>query len=120
MKRREFDCPSGSKPTGADRLSRSLSIFSFRLFLMLVAAIPVADLAFAQTTRLSIATGGTGGVYYPLGGAMAALISKHLPGTDRFLAQLVFPLLSEPSSVPFRHHWWRPSTRANLDNPLAT
>ena len=49
---------------------------------MLVAAIPVADLAFAQTkARLSIATGGTGGGYYPLGGAMAALISKHLPGT---------------------------------------
>ena len=46
---------------------------------MLVGAIPVADLAFAQTkARLSIATGG---VYYPLGGAMAALISKHLPGT---------------------------------------
>lgn len=63
-------------------VSRSLSIFSFRIFLMLVGAIPVADLAFAQTkARLSIATGGTGGVYDPLGGAMAALISKHLPGT---------------------------------------
>lgn len=37
----------------------------------------------AQTkTRLSIATGGTGGVYYPLGGGMAALISKHLPNTE--------------------------------------
>lgn len=83
MKRREFDCPSGSKPTGADRLSRSLSTFSFCIFLMLVGAIPSADLAFAQTiARLSIATGGTGGVYYPLGGAMAALISKHLPGTE--------------------------------------
>jgi len=33
-------------------------------------------------TRLSIATGGTGGVYYPLGGGMAALISKHIPGTE--------------------------------------
>lgn len=37
----------------------------------------------AQTrTRLSIATGGTGGVYYPLGGGMAALISKHIPATE--------------------------------------
>ena len=27
-------------------------------------------------TRLAIATGGTGGVYYPLGGGLAALISK--------------------------------------------
>jgi uncharacterized protein len=33
-------------------------------------------------TRLSIATGGTGGVYYPLGGGLAALISKHLPGVE--------------------------------------
>jgi uncharacterized protein len=32
--------------------------------------------------RLSIATGGTGGVYYPYGGAMAAVISKHLPGVE--------------------------------------
>ncbi|MBI4841610.1 MAG: TAXI family TRAP transporter solute-binding subunit [candidate division NC10 bacterium] len=39
--------------------------------------------AWAQTrTRLSIATGGTGGVYYPLGGGMAALISKLLPGVE--------------------------------------
>lgn len=37
----------------------------------------------AQTkTRLSIATGGTGGVYYPLGGGMAALISKFVPGVE--------------------------------------
>ncbi|HEV8661871.1 MAG TPA: TAXI family TRAP transporter solute-binding subunit [Candidatus Methylomirabilis sp.] len=37
----------------------------------------------AQTkVRLSIATGGTGGVYYPLGGGMAALISKYLPGVE--------------------------------------
>src|SRR5215813_189690 len=33
-------------------------------------------------TRLSIATGGTGGVYYPLGGGLAALISKYLPGVE--------------------------------------
>jgi TRAP transporter TAXI family solute receptor len=33
-------------------------------------------------TRISIATGGTGGVYYPLGGGLAALISKHIPGVE--------------------------------------
>ena len=33
-------------------------------------------------TRLAIATGGTGGVYYPLGGGLAALISKYLPGVE--------------------------------------
>src|SRR5438045_6936522 len=34
--------------------------------------------AFAQ--NISIATGGTGGVYYPLGGGMANVLSKYVPG----------------------------------------
>ena len=39
--------------------------------------------AFAQKqVRLSIATGGTGGVYYPLGGGMANVLSKHLPNAE--------------------------------------
>ncbi|MCR4310913.1 MAG: TAXI family TRAP transporter solute-binding subunit [Deltaproteobacteria bacterium] len=33
-----------------------------------------------EKTRLSVVTGGTGGVYYPLGGAVANVLSKHLPG----------------------------------------
>ncbi len=33
-------------------------------------------------TRLSIATGGTGGVYYPLGGGIASLISKYVSGVE--------------------------------------
>jgi uncharacterized protein len=45
--------------------------------------IATQELATAQVkTRLSIATGGTGGVYYPLGGGFAALISKHIPGVE--------------------------------------
>jgi TRAP transporter TAXI family solute receptor len=35
-----------------------------------------------KSVRLSIATGGTGGVYYPLGGGMANIISKHIPYTE--------------------------------------
>jgi TRAP transporter TAXI family solute receptor len=35
-----------------------------------------------SNTSLSIATGGTGGVYYPYGGGIAAVISKYLPGTE--------------------------------------
>jgi TRAP transporter TAXI family solute receptor len=36
--------------------------------------------AWAQkTVRLSVATGGTGGVYYPLGGGMANVLSKYIP-----------------------------------------
>jgi len=34
----------------------------------------------AGAQNLSIATGGTGGVYYPLGGGIAAVLSKHVPG----------------------------------------
>ncbi|HEX6722954.1 MAG TPA: TAXI family TRAP transporter solute-binding subunit [Burkholderiaceae bacterium] len=34
----------------------------------------------AHAQNLSIATGGTGGVYYPLGGGIAAALSKHVPG----------------------------------------
>ena len=43
-----------------------------------LAALAVAFAAQAQT--ISIATGGTGGVYYPLGGGMAAVLSKYVQG----------------------------------------
>jgi len=36
--------------------------------------------AVAQAQNISIATGGTGGVYYPLGGGMAAVLSKYVQG----------------------------------------
>ena len=55
-------------------------VILFTSFLILL----LSDPAGAQTksVRLSIATGGTGGVYYPLGGAMAAVISKYIPNTE--------------------------------------
>jgi TRAP transporter TAXI family solute receptor len=34
----------------------------------------------AQAQNISIGTGGTGGVYYPLGGGIAAVLSKYVPG----------------------------------------
>ena len=34
----------------------------------------------AAAQNISIATGGTGGVYYPMGGGLAAVLSKHVPG----------------------------------------
>ena len=40
----------------------------------------LGERAFAQQTSIAIATGGTGGVYYPLGGGMANVLSKNLPG----------------------------------------
>ncbi|TWO67725.1 TAXI family TRAP transporter solute-binding subunit [Caenimonas sedimenti] len=36
--------------------------------------------SFSLAQNLSIATGGTGGVYYPMGGGLAAVLSKHVPG----------------------------------------
>src|SRR3954454_3565238 len=46
-----------------------------------VAALLVGALALAaHAQNLSIATGGTGGVYYPLGGGMAAVLSKYVNG----------------------------------------
>jgi len=49
---------------------------------LLLAALLVAPAAGAQSTRLSIATGGTGGVYYPYGGALANLLSDNLEDTE--------------------------------------
>ena len=41
-----------------------------------------APLAAQNNVNISIATGGTGGVYYPLGGGMAAVFSKFIPGME--------------------------------------
>lgn len=50
------------------------SVFFFLMFFLLF-TVPV----FAQT-KITIATGGTGGVYYPYGGTMAEIITKFVPG----------------------------------------
>ena len=47
------------------------------LLLFLAALMPPLG---ASAQNISIATGGTGGVYYPMGGGMAAVLSKHVPG----------------------------------------
>ncbi|MFD1914210.1 TAXI family TRAP transporter solute-binding subunit [Halodurantibacterium flavum] len=49
-----------------------------RTGLALVAAMSLASTASAY--ELSIATGGTGGVYYPYGGGLAELINRHVEG----------------------------------------
>ncbi|MDB5484286.1 MAG: C4-dicarboxylate transporter substrate-binding protein [Tardiphaga sp.] len=38
--------------------------------------------ALSQTKTLAIATGGTGGIFYPLGGGLANMLSKKLPDTQ--------------------------------------
>lgn len=47
---------------------------------LLLATAPVS--AAPQLTRLSIATGTTGGVYYPVGGAMAQIWNQFVPGVE--------------------------------------
>src|SRR5215475_5609046 len=45
-----------------------------------VATSLLAGVAIAQQKTIAIGTGGTGGVYYPLGGGLANILSKNLPG----------------------------------------
>jgi uncharacterized protein len=45
-----------------------------------VGALLLAAATAAQAQNISIATGGTGGVYYPLGGGLAAMLTKAIPG----------------------------------------
>ena len=63
--------------------SRSRCNFAaFTALNLLVLALAVVSAQAQVKTRLSIATGGTGGVYYPLGGGLAAVMSKYLPGVE--------------------------------------
>jgi len=52
----------------------------------LVAGLAALALSFgvtqAQQRTIAIGTGGTGGVYYPIGGGLANLLSKNLPGVQ--------------------------------------
>ena len=51
-----------------------------KTFVRFAASLLLVLAAAAQAQNLSIATGGTGGVYYPLGGGLAAVLSKYVPG----------------------------------------
>jgi len=48
---------------------------------LLCLVLPVA-VASGQRLSFSIVTGGTGGVWYPLGGAIGGVVSKYVPNTD--------------------------------------
>ncbi|MDN3520356.1 TAXI family TRAP transporter solute-binding subunit [Halomonas ramblicola] len=55
-----------------------MQVFKYAVAASLIATAP---LAVAQQ-QLSIATGGTGGTYYPLGGGLAEMIGEHIEGYD--------------------------------------
>ena len=50
------------------------------LFVLGATIVGVSMAAAQQPKQLSIATGGTGGVYYPLGGGFGNILGKELPG----------------------------------------
>lgn len=52
---------------------------TFRLFALVAGAVAFGAVAQDKVT-ISIATGPTGGVYYPLGGGIANVLSKYVPG----------------------------------------
>ncbi len=51
-----------------------------RVIAMLACSVTALFAAGTGAQNISIATGGTGGVYYPMGGGMAAALSKYVPG----------------------------------------
>jgi len=54
---------------------------AFAISALAVSAALIAGAALAQQgLNIAIATGGTGGVYYPLGGGMANVLTKYVPG----------------------------------------
>jgi TRAP transporter TAXI family solute receptor len=52
------------------------------LAVTLSAGLALAGIVHAQQKTMSIGTGGTGGVYYPIGGAVANVLSKNLPNVQ--------------------------------------
>jgi TRAP transporter TAXI family solute receptor len=56
--------------------------FALSAAAFLAACAPASSPDRPKVTRLSIATGGTGGVYYVYGGALARLISESVPGVE--------------------------------------
>src|SRR3990170_219826 len=52
------------------------------LAIAFAACAPPSSDAVGSTRRLSIATGGTGGVFYPYGGGIAKVITEHLENVE--------------------------------------
>ena len=61
---------------------RSLAACALVLAVWCVACSSPSSGSTGTKRRLSIATGGTGGVFYPYGGGIAKVITEHLPNTE--------------------------------------
>jgi TRAP transporter TAXI family solute receptor len=88
---RSFRLQAEAIPDRSFRLQAEAT-YSFAVRYLPLAATWIAALSIAACSggssstpvkqRLSIATGGTGGVFYPYGGGIAKIISEHIPGVE--------------------------------------
>jgi uncharacterized protein len=69
---------SATRATPETRLMRRLPLLALVALCLTGLAIPPA--VAQRQVMMSIASGNTGGVYYPLAGGLAALLTKHVPG----------------------------------------
>jgi uncharacterized protein len=53
-----------------------------RFLLLAITALAFTSAPAGAAEKISVATGGTGGVYYPYGGGMAEIINKHVPSLN--------------------------------------
>lgn len=65
-----------------NRRFRIVGRFLVVLFAVAFALAAAAQKGLAQMNWISVATGTTGGVYYPVGGALAEVWNRHVPGVD--------------------------------------
>ena len=63
-------------------LGLRLALALLALALAIAGCTPRGSNASGSTRRLSIATGGTGGVFYPYGGGIAKIISENIPNVE--------------------------------------
>ncbi len=54
----------------------------FKSSMLVLSALLALGMAFGQVKRISLGTGGTGGVYYPLGGGIAQVWTDYVPGVE--------------------------------------
>lgn len=62
--------------------ARTARQMPFRILYSVFCILSVAACSTGDASFLSVATGGTGGVYYPYGGGLAKLISEKIPGVQ--------------------------------------
>jgi hypothetical protein len=75
-----LDLPTGLVDIQTHHDYQETSLMMRQLLRVAVAGSLFVRAAAAGTQDISIGTGGTGGIYYPMGGGFAAVLSKHVPG----------------------------------------